>query len=90
MRTRPYTVTGFPACAKAITPSDATPLLDYDNNPTGMTVYVGTAGDVRCVPIGNTIAQPVTFKVPAGGLVPVEVNYVFSTGTTASTLVGLF
>lgn len=91
MRTRiPSVVTGFPALAKAITPSDTTPLLDYDNSPRAMTIYVGTAGVVRCVPVGNSIAQTVDFKIPAGGLVPVEVKYVFSSGTTALDMVGVF
>lgn len=88
-RTRPSTVTGFPACAIAITPSDTVPLLDHDNNPVAMTIYVGVAGDVVVVPIGNDLTEPVTFTCPAGGLVPVEVNYVL-TATTASSLVGLF
>ena len=91
MRTRvPTVVTGFPALAKAITPSDVTPLMDYENNTRAMTVYVGTAGIVRCVPVGNSYAQTVDFKVPAGGLVPVEVKYVFSSGTTALDMVGIF
>lgn len=91
MRTRlPTVVTGFPALAKAITPSNVTPLMDYDNRPRAMTVYVGTAGDVAVVPVGNAFAQSVVFKVPAGGLVPVEVTYVLATGTDAGSLVGLF
>lgn len=91
MRTRlPTVVTGFPACAKAITPSDATPLLDFNNNPRAMTVYVGTAGTVSVIPVGNDISQPVSFIVPAGGLIPVEVKYVRFSGTNAGGLVGLF
>lgn len=90
-RTRtPFVVTGFPALAKAITPSNVTQLLDYDNRPVAMTVYVGVEGDVAVVPVGNTVAQPVTFKVPAGGLIPVEVTWVLATGTTANGLVGLY
>ncbi len=91
MRTRqPIVVTGFPACAKAITPSDATPLRDFDNRPRAMTVYVGTGGTVSVVPVGNDTTQYVSFVVPDGGLVPVECSYVRSTGTGASNLVGLF
>lgn len=91
MRTRqPIVVTGFPACAKAITPSDVTPLMDYENLPRAMTVFVGEAGLVSCLPVGNSTGQFVTFNVAAGGLVPVEVKMVRSTGTTALSLVGLF
>lgn len=90
-RTRiPVTVTGFPACAKAITPSDGTPLLDHDGNYRAMTIYVGTGGSVSVVPVGNDVSQPVTFVVPDGGLVPVECKYVRFTGTDATNMVGLF
>lgn len=85
-----WKVTGFPARAKAITPSDGTPLTDYDGKVVGQTVYVGQAGSVTVVPVGNDPAQTVTFYVPTGGLVPVEVTYVKFSGTTASQLVGLF
>jgi len=86
----PTVLTGFPAVAKAITPSDGTPLQDYDGNPKSMTIYVGTGGTVSVVPVGNDVAQPVSFVVPDGGLVPVECRYVRSTGTDATNMVGLF
>lgn len=85
-----WTVTGFPARAKEITPSDAQPLTDYDGRPVGMTVYVGQAGTVSVVPVGNDPSQVVSFYCPTGGLVPVEVTFVKFSGTTASQLVGLF
>ena len=84
----PFVVTGFPAVAKAITPSDAVPLTNYEGDPVSMTVYVGTGGTVSVIPIGNDISQPVDFVVPDGGLVPVEVWYVRFTNTTATDLVG--
>lgn len=86
----PTVVTGFPAVAKAITPSDSEPLRDYLGLERAMTVYVGTGGNVSVIPIGNNFSSPVTFVVPDGGLVPVECNYVRSTGTDATDLVGLF
>lgn len=90
-RTRaPTVVTGFPALAKAITPSDSEPLRDFDGNLKSMSIYVGTGGSVSVVPIGNDVAQPVTFVVPDGGLVPVECRYVRFTGTDATNMVGLF
>lgn len=91
MRTRvPVVVTGFPAFAKAITPSDSEPLRDYEGNARAMTVYVGTGGTVSVVPIGGSTSQYVSFVVPDGGLVPVECRYVRFTGTDASNLVGLY
>ena len=86
----PIVVTGFPALAKAITPSDDSDLTDLEGRRKSQTVYVGGAGDVVVVPIGNDLAQSVTFTCPAGGLVPVEVRRVRFTGTTATGLVGLF
>jgi hypothetical protein len=86
----PTVLTGFPAVAKAVTPSDGTPLLDYEGNAKSMTIYVGTGGTVSVVPVGNDVAQPVSFVVPDGGLVPVECKYVRSTGTDATNMVGLF
>lgn len=86
----PTVLTGFPACAKAITPHDSNPLTNHDGAPRGQTVYVGTGGAVSVIPIGNTAAQPVTFVVPDGGLVPVECSIVRSTGTDATDLVGLY
>jgi hypothetical protein len=83
-------VTHFPTFARAITPSDSAPLRGHDNKAKVMTVYAGTEGDVVVVPVGQDESQPVTFKVPAGGLVPVEVTHVFVTGTTATDLVGLY
>jgi len=91
MRTRgPIVVTGFPALAKAIVPSDAEPLRDYNGALRTMTIYVGVGGNVSVVPIGQETTQPVTFVVPDGGLVPVECKYVRSTGTDATDMVGLF
>lgn len=86
----PTVLTGFPALAKAITPSDSEPLRDFDNAQRAMTIYVGTGGTVSVVPVGNDLAQPVSFVVPDGGLVPVECRYVRSTGTDATNMVGLF
>lgn len=91
MRSRlPTVLTGFPAIAKAISPSDAEPLRDYQGGERAMTVYVGTGGTVTVVPLGNDVSQPVAFVVPDGGLVPVECRYVKFTGTSAQNLVGLF
>lgn len=85
---RESVITAYPPCAKAISPSDSEDLTGHDGNPVGMTVYCGTGGDIAVIPIGNT--ESVTFVVGDGGMVPVEVKRVLSTGTTAADLVGLF
>lgn len=91
MRSRqPTVLTGFPAIAKPIVPSDSLRLTDYDGRAVGQTVYVGQAGTVACVPVGNDPANVVEFYCPTGGLVPVEVSMVKFSGTTASQLIGLF
>lgn len=90
MSALPPVVTHFPVRARSITPSDTAALRGLDNKAHAMTVYVGTEGDVVVVPVGQETSQPVTFKVPSGGLIPVEVTHVFSTGTTATDLVGLY
>lgn len=67
----------------AITASDST---EYD--PPLRSVYVGGAGHVAVLAIGDTVA--VTFSnVPTGGYVLAQVTKVLATGTTATGLVGL-
>lgn len=86
----PIIVTGYPALAKTVTPSDSNSLTDYQGNVRSQSVFVGVAGDVRVLPVGNTGTNYVTFTCPAGSFVPVEVTKVLSTGTTASGLVGVW
>lgn len=51
-------------------------------------LYVGGAGDVKVVTVGGST---VTFTgVPAGTILPVTVVRVFSTLTTATSLVGMW
>jgi hypothetical protein len=67
--------------AAAVTPSDTGP-----NAFTGL--YIGGAGNVAVVMAGNTAS--VTFVgVPAGLFMPIQVSQVLSTGTTASSILGL-
>lgn len=51
-------------------------------------LYVSGAGDVKVVTVGGST---ITFSaVPAGTVLPVAVIRVFSTGTTATGLVGMW
>jgi len=51
-------------------------------------LYVGGAGDVKVVTVGGST---ITFSsVPAGTILPVAVVRVFSAGTTATSLVGMW
>lgn len=52
-------------------------------------LYVGGAGDVKCLLVGDTVAV-VFVAVPAGTLLPIRVKQIFSTGTTATSLLGLY
>lgn len=66
--------------AQAITPSDTAP-QSY------RAIYVGGAGNVSVVTAGG---NTVTFTAPpVGSILPVEVNFVRSTNTTATLLIGL-
>lgn len=66
-----------------VTPSD-TNLLPLASKA----LYVGVAGNVALLAVGDT--HPVTFTgVPAGTVLPVRVQQVLATGTTAGALVAL-
>lgn len=66
--------------AAAVTASDATVI------PVTRSLYVGTSGDVV---VRMADGQSVTF-VAAFGIIPVQVDMVKSTGTTASNIVALY
>lgn len=66
--------------AKAITPSDTTPV-------NFKAIYVGGIGNVAVQTVGG---DSVTFTAPpVGSIIPVECQKVLATGTTATLLVGL-
>lgn len=51
-------------------------------------IYVGTAGDVKVNMVGG---GTVTFKnVPAGSLLPIRVQRLWSTGTAVTDCIGLY
>ena len=73
----------------AITPSDT---IDGTTKLNGAALYVGVGGDVKAIISGQdfsggapTASDAVVFKnVPAGGFLPVIVDYVLATGTAAT------
>ena len=67
--------------AFAITPSD-TVALSINTRA----IYVGTNGNLKVTTIND---EDVTF-VGLSGLIPVRAKLVFSTGTTADNIVGLY
>lgn len=72
----------FPGGAVAVTPSDSVKLT-YPS-----VVYVGAIGNVK---VTTAQGDDVTFTgVPAGFVIPVQVIKVWSTGTTASSLVAIY
>lgn len=70
--------------AFAITPDDS-----VDLSVTTRGLWVGGAGNVRV--LFDRDSSPVTLVgVTAGSLLPIRVKRVYSTGTTATSLVGLY
>ena len=66
--------------AFAVTPNNSTEIF-------ARSLYVGGAGDVSVQTAGGTT---VTFVgVPAGSLLPIRVQKVRTTGTTATNIIGL-
>lgn len=49
-------------------------------------IAVGVAGDIVC---NNLRDEQVTFKVAAGQILPIQPKRIYSTGTTATSLIGL-
>jgi len=69
--------------AFAITGSDSTDLTVFPR-----AIYVGGAGNVKVVTLGG---DEVTFNgVLAGTILPVRVKKVFSTGISATNLIGVY
>lgn len=67
----------------AITPNDNADLSVFTR-----VIYVGVAGNISVIPLAGS--TPVTFVgVQAGQLLPIRVKRVRSTGTTASSILGL-
>lgn len=77
MQTGPFSTY---STAAAITPSDSA-------SQTYRAIYVGGAGNVA---VKTTGGNTVTFTAPpVGSIIPVEVQQVLATGTTATLLIGL-
>ena len=69
-----------PVQAAAITPHDSNNLTQPE------WIYVGVTGNVKIITEGGST---VTYTaVPAGDTLPIKVTRVFSTGTSATTMIG--
>lgn len=69
--------------AAAVVPSDATLLPDPTRG-----LYVGSTGNVK---VDMVSGGTVTFTaVPAGVLLPIQVERVYATGTTATSIIALY
>lgn len=69
--------------AAAITPNDGADLATAARG-----IYVGVGGHIKVTTVGG---QEVTFtSVPQGAVLPVRAARVWSTGTTASSLIALY
>ena len=80
----------FGTFAKAITKTDT---ITSATNINASCLYVGTAGDVNVIltgVAGPSLAKAVLFKsVAAGSFLPVIVDYVVATSTTASDIIAI-
>lgn len=72
----------YPGDADAVTPSDSV------NFSTPSVVWVGVTGNVKITTAQGT--DVVFTAVPAGSVLPVQALRVWSTGTTATSLVRIF
>jgi hypothetical protein len=70
--------------ADALTPNDSGEFVAYYS-----ALYVGTSGDLAVTPMRNTADTSVIFKNVPVGWFPVSVRKVWSTGTTASQIIGV-
>lgn len=68
--------------AVAVTPSDSTIL------PVTRALYIGTTGNLNVVMSDGSVA--VLFSNVPVGIFPIQVKQVYSTSTTASTIVALY
>ena len=75
--------------AFAVTKSDVTVFDNVSPNPPpARSLYVGGTGDVAVQFVDGTTA---IFKaVPTGFILPIHVNKVLATGTTATAILGLY
>ena len=69
--------------AAQITPNDTTDLAYASRS-----IYVGLSGDIAVHMAGRTV--PVVFKSVPVGILPVRVDRVLATGTTAADIVALW
>lgn len=75
---------GSGTLAAVVVPSDITDLSTY-----AKALYIGGAGDVTVIPVGQTAS--VTFKNhPVGYFIGCRVARVLSTGTTATFIVAIY
>ncbi len=85
----------FGTAAAAVTASDT---ISFATNVRRSCLYVGTGGDVKVILSGvtqadgtpPTAAEAVLFKnIPDGSFLPVIVDYVLLTGTTAADIIAI-
>lgn len=69
--------------AFSITPNDGADLPEVVR-----ALYVGGAGDISVILVGDSSAV-VLVAVPVGSLLPIRVKRVRATGTTATSIIGL-
>lgn len=80
----------FATIASAVTPSNT---FSAATKVDGAALFVGTGGDVSVIMknIDGDLSNAVVFKnLPDGSFLPVIVDYVVATGTTATDIVAVY
>ena len=74
--------------AFSITPSDT---INATTNLGGCILYVGGTGNVKVLMAGKSdLADAITFaNIPDGTFLPIVVDYVLATDTTATAIIGV-
>lgn len=62
---------------------------DHSCTHTTTAVYVGTSGDIKVDMVGTGTAV-VFSNVPTGTVLPIQISKVYTSGTTASTIIVLW
>jgi hypothetical protein len=88
--TKYVVTTGYPVCARTITPHATNDLTDFDGNAVPMSVRAESAGTIAVVPAGNATGNSVTFTLAAGEFVPCRCRRVLIVGTTVGSIIGIW
>jgi hypothetical protein len=78
--------------AQDIIPSDSSPITiggsSIEGLDNGVVLYVGSGGDIQVTMIGSQVV--ILVNVPSGTFLPIQVNKVWASNTTASNILAFY